>query len=84
MPDGIILYMADTYTSTPNNFFVLFMRNGNLWLSMQSSSARSRAPGSPTKLLSSKLRYDNGNWTTVRHCTFAARRAILFLPSPHL
>ena len=66
MPNGLMLYMADITTANPNFYFALYMRNGNLTLNLQSSTAASRAPASPTKEITSKYRYDNGIWNEVR------------------
>ena len=65
MPNGLMLYMADTVNANPDSYFAVYMRDGHLVLNMQSTSSVSRAPASPTKQITSKNRYDSGIWHEV-------------------
>ena len=66
MPNGLMLYMADTTVANPEFYFALYMKDGYLVLNMQSNTTVSRAPASPTKEITSKYKYDNGEWAEVR------------------
>ena len=61
-----MLYMADTTENNPEFYLALYMKNGQLVLSMQTNTPVSRAPASPTKILNSTQTYDNGLWNKVQ------------------
>ncbi|CAD5124265.1 DgyrCDS12560 [Dimorphilus gyrociliatus] len=77
-PDGLILYAADQVPN-PRMYVAIYMHSGYIYVSIDSDTPTSNSVGSnghsPTKLLKSKNKYNNGKWeelTVLRIADFMA------------
>lgn len=61
-PDGIMVYFASEAKANPYNWFVVYMYNGYIYISMKSSLVDANGL---TRNLQSKFQYNNGQWWEV-------------------